>query len=265
MKLEWKTCLKVGVSIFVLYLCIHYWQPVMAVVAEALGAASPLLIGCVIAYPINILMSFYERKFFPRATQKGIVAVRRPICMLLAIITLVAVIALIMVLIVPQLISCVQVIFAELPGAITDLVAWLDKYDFLPDNILDKLMEVDWNSRIGQIIEVLTHRVSGRYLTYLQTLGIPYIFAGDTEIDMEEALFKLKAYFGIQKLLLEGGSILNGAFQRAGVIDELSLVVAPIVAEAEDKPLFLNSNLENYVLEDVQYRNGALWLNYRKN
>ena len=156
MKLEWKTCLKVGVSIFVLYLCIHYWQPVMAVVAEALGAASPLLIGCVIAYPINILMSFYERKFFPRATQKGIVAVRRPICMLLAAVTLVAVIALIMVLIVPQLISCVQVIFAELPGAITDLVAWLDKYDFLPDNILDKLMEVDWNSRIGQIIEVLT-------------------------------------------------------------------------------------------------------------
>ena len=156
MKLEWKTCLKVGVSVFLLYLCIHYWQPVMAVIGEAFGAAAPLLIGCIVAYPINILMSFYERKFFPRATKKGIVAVRRPICMLLAIITLLAVIALIMILIVPQLISCVQVIFAELPDAIRNVVSWLDKYDFLPDNILDKLMEVDWNSRIGQIIEVLT-------------------------------------------------------------------------------------------------------------
>jgi len=156
LKLEWKTCLKVGVSVFLLYLCIHYWQPVMAVIGEAFGAAAPLLIGCIVAYPINILMSFYERKFFPRATKKGIVAVRRPICMLLAIITLLAVIALIMILIVPQLISCVQVIFAELPDAIRNVVSWLDKYDFLPDNILDKLMEVDWNSRIGQIIEVLT-------------------------------------------------------------------------------------------------------------
>lgn len=116
----------------------------------------------------------------------------------------------------------------------------------------------------AKIIEVLTHQVSGRYLTYLQTMGIPYVFAGDTEIDIDEALFKLKAYFGISKLLLEGGSILNGAFQRAGVIDELSMVVSPIVADTEDKPLFLDSNLENYALEDVRYQNGALWLNYRR-
>lgn len=116
----------------------------------------------------------------------------------------------------------------------------------------------------AQIIEVLTHQVDRRYLHYLQTMDIPYIFAGDTEIDIEEALFKLKAYFGINKLLLEGGSILNGAFQRAGAIDELSLVVAPIVAEAEDKPLFMDSTLENYALEDVRYQNGALWLNYRR-
>ena len=115
----------------------------------------------------------------------------------------------------------------------------------------------------AQIIEVLTAQANPRYLTYLQSIGIPYIFAGDTEIDIEEALFKLKAYFGIEKLLLEGGSILNGAFQRVGVIDELSLVAAPIVADAEDKPLFMDSTLENYRLVDVQNHNGVLWLNYK--
>lgn len=115
----------------------------------------------------------------------------------------------------------------------------------------------------AQIIEVLTHQVDRRYLHYLQTMDIPYIFAGDTQIDEEEALFKLKAYFGINKLLLEGGSILNGAFQRAGVIDELSLVVAPVVAGAEDKPLFMDSVMSRYFLEDVRYQSGALWLNYK--
>ena len=116
----------------------------------------------------------------------------------------------------------------------------------------------------AQIIEVLTHQVSHQYLTYLQSMDIPYIFAGDTEIDIEEALSKLKAYFGINKLLLEGGSILNGAFQRAGVIDELSLVVAPTVADAEDKPLFMDAQMEHYTLEDVQYRNDTLWLKYKR-
>lgn len=115
-----------------------------------------------------------------------------------------------------------------------------------------------------QIIKVLTHQVSGQYLTYLRSMGIPYIFAGDTEIDIEEALFKLKTYFGIDKLLLEGGSILNGAFQRAGVIDEQSLVVDPVVAGTGDKPLFMDSALENHMLEDVRFQNGALWLNCKR-
>ena len=116
----------------------------------------------------------------------------------------------------------------------------------------------------AQIIEVLTHDIDLRYLTYLQSMGIPYIFAGDTEMDVEEALFKLKAYFGIKTLLLEGGSILDGAFQRVGVVDELSLVIDPVVAEAKDKPLFMNSVLEEYRLVDVKNHNGILWLNYKK-
>ena len=110
---------------------------------------------------------------------------------------------------------------------------------------------------------MLTAQADTRYLTYLQSMGIPHIFAGDTEIDIGEAMSKLKSYFGIETLLLEGGSILNGAFQRAGVIDELSLVVAPIVADAEDKPLFMDSTAENYRLVDVQNHDGILWLNYK--
>lgn len=115
----------------------------------------------------------------------------------------------------------------------------------------------------AQIIEVLTHQVSGQYLRYLQAMGIPYIFAGVSEIDIEAALFKLKAYFGIHTLLLEGGSILNGAFQRAGVIDELSLVVDPVIG-GEGKPLCMDSQVEEYHLAELKNNDGILWLNYRK-
>lgn len=116
----------------------------------------------------------------------------------------------------------------------------------------------------ARVIEVLTRQVDRRYLHYLQTMDIPYLFAGDTQLDVEEALFKLKSYFGIETLLLEGGSILNGAFQRAGVIDELSLVVAPLVAEEDSKPLFSDSVQETYRLKDTQAKYGAVWLRYQK-
>ena len=100
----------------------------------------------------------------------------------------------------------------------------------------------------AQIIEVLTHDIDLRYLTYLQSMGIPYIFAGDTEMDMEEALFKLKAYFGIKTLLLEGGSILNGAFLREDLVDELSLILFPSTGAEEDKPLFWQSATNRFAL-----------------
>ena len=129
----------------------------------------------------------------------------------------------------------------------------------------DRIIDVDEDPGYdkAQIIEVLTHDIDLRYLTYLQSMGISYIFAGDTEIDMEEALFKLRSYFGIKTLLLEGGSILNGAFQRAGVIDELSLVVDPVIG-GEGKPLCMDSKVEEYRLVDLKNHDGILWLNYKK-
>ena len=115
----------------------------------------------------------------------------------------------------------------------------------------------------ARIIEVLTEQADPRYLSYLEKMEIPYIFAGETEIDVEFALFKLKNVVGMQTLLLEGGSILNGAFQRAGLIDELSLVVDPVIG-GEGKPLCMDSRVEEYRLEAVKNDNGILWMHYRR-
>lgn len=116
----------------------------------------------------------------------------------------------------------------------------------------------------AQIIEVLTEQVDERYLGYLESLDIPYIFAGETEIDVDFALFKLKNILGCKTLLLEGGSIINGSFQRADAIDELSLVVAPIVADKNDKPLFMDSTIKNFELTKSQNINGNLVLSYKR-
>ena len=116
----------------------------------------------------------------------------------------------------------------------------------------------------AQIIEVLSEDVDERYLGYLEAMEIPYIFAGETAIDVELALFKLKTIIGCETLLLEGGSIINGAFERAGVVDELSLVVAPMIAGKDSKPLFMDSDIENFELLKVDNENGNLVLNYKR-
>ena len=116
----------------------------------------------------------------------------------------------------------------------------------------------------AQIIEVLSEQVDERYLGYLEAMEIPYIFAGKDSIDVELALFKLKNIFGCDTLLLEGGSIINGAFQRAGAVDELSLVVAPMVAGKDSKPLFMDADIVNFELVKAENENGSLVLNYKR-
>ena len=116
----------------------------------------------------------------------------------------------------------------------------------------------------AQIIEVLSEQVDARYLGYLESLGIPYIFAGEDVIDVELALFKLKNIIGCNTLLLEGGSIINGAFERAGAVDEISLVVAPTVADKESKPLFTDADLTDFELIKAEREKSVLVLRYKR-
>ena len=116
----------------------------------------------------------------------------------------------------------------------------------------------------AQIIEVLTEAVDECYLGYLEEMEIPYIFAGEDSIDVDFALFKLKNIIGCNTLLLEGGSIINGAFERAGAVDELSLVVAHTVAGKDSKPLFTDADMADFELVKAVNENGNLVLNYKR-
>lgn len=114
----------------------------------------------------------------------------------------------------------------------------------------------------AEIIEILSEEVDGRYLAYLQEKKIPYLFAGKDAIDVSLALCKLKTLFGCETLLLEGGSIINGAFLRAQAVDEVSLVVAPMEADKGDKPLFMNATMRSAVVTSSETENGCTVLRY---
>ena len=152
MKLQWKTLLQIGVSIFVLYLCIHFWPAIGGLVGTLLGAAVPLVIGCIIAYILNILMSAYERAWPGKKVSKA----KRPICLVGAILTLCAIVGLVIWLVAPQLGSCFQLIFAELPGFLENITNRIRDWGILPEDIVTTLENVDWQSLIAQFAELLT-------------------------------------------------------------------------------------------------------------
>lgn len=156
MKIEWKSCIRLGVSAFLLFLCISYWSAFTRLLGTLVGAAMPLLIGCVIAYIINILMTFYERHYFPKSKSKAVLKSRRAVCMLAAFATLVLVVILLVRMVVPELMACVELLISQVPGAFNALIDWLESVGIVPEDLLAPLQNVDWKSKIEQIIGVLT-------------------------------------------------------------------------------------------------------------
>ncbi len=155
-KIENKTIIKIALAVIGVYLVIHYWTTVSGFLGTLFSASVPLLFGFVISYPLNILMKFYERHWFPKSKKSFVEKSRRPVCLIGSILTIAGIISLIIVLIAPQLVNCIKLLVAEVPAAINMLVEKLRTIDFISKDLINTLSSIDWKSRINDIIETVT-------------------------------------------------------------------------------------------------------------
>jgi riboflavin biosynthesis pyrimidine reductase len=119
------------------------------------------------------------------------------------------------------------------------------------------------------VITVLTERVPDRYLSFLQQTGVSYIFGGKRELDLRRVLRKLRSTFGVKRLLLEGGGKINGSFLAADLIDELSLIVAPIADGGIGTPTLFDAREGQgparplKLIAAKRLRGDLVWLRYK--
>jgi 2,5-diamino-6-(ribosylamino)-4(3H)-pyrimidinone 5'-phosphate reductase len=119
------------------------------------------------------------------------------------------------------------------------------------------------------LICVVSEQVPEDYLDMLQQAGVSYIVAGKASVNLRKAVNQLRKHFGIRTLLLEGGGHINGAFLQAGLVDELSLLVAPGIDGRHEIPAVfdgLSQSKKKAValrLKSLERRKrDTLWLRY---
>jgi 2,5-diamino-6-(ribosylamino)-4(3H)-pyrimidinone 5'-phosphate reductase len=110
----------------------------------------------------------------------------------------------------------------------------------------------------------------GDYLDYLTQRHIQYIVAGKNRVDLREALEQLNARYGVKTVRVDSGGILNGVLLRAGLVDEVSLLISPaLVGGISPRSMFRAPDLTSPqgVIQlrfiDVQVLEGdTVWLRY---
>ncbi|MBR6668949.1 MAG: AI-2E family transporter [Clostridia bacterium] len=231
MKLTWKTCLRAGITVVLVYLACTYWKDLVKVVSLALGAASPLIIGAVVAYVANILMGFYERHFFVKSKKPIVKKIRRPVCMALAFLTAMLAIVWMLTTVIPELIKCVELIIASLPNALNKAYAWLDERIQLGSLLKEMNLALpdansDWKKAIGSTLNIVLTGVGGAAKVAVNAVSSVFSTVVTTFLAVVFAIYLLigKESLGAQFIRLSrtylGDTFTDRALYVLRVVDE---------------------------------------------
>jgi riboflavin biosynthesis pyrimidine reductase len=139
---------------------------------------------------------------------------------------------------------------------------------------IDPQGRVAWksNTALGShVVEVVSEAVADDYLAYLQSINVSYMFGGKSEIDLKKVVQTLETELGVKKLIVEGGSRVSGAFVNEGLVDEVSVLIIPLVDGRCEHPSSFEVAMDKWqapaylTLASVEkLENGAVWLRYTK-
>jgi len=107
-------------------------------------------------------------------------------------------------------------------------------------------------------------------LERLAAKGVPVIVCGDRRVDLRAALETLAARHAVRTVRVDSGGALSGALVRAGLVDEVSVLLEPVVVGGVSPRTFLRGpdptapeDVARLHLQKVeQFDDGLVWLRY---
>lgn len=120
------------------------------------------------------------------------------------------------------------------------------------------------------LVCVVGEQTPQEYLDYLMSKQISYICAGKESINLKKAMELAATEFGVKRLAVLGGGVINGAFVKEGLIDEYSILFAPgidarkgCVASFDGLPNVKRNPYPLTLTGCKKLANGVVWLKYK--
>ena len=205
----------------VLYVLLTHITGVLAIVRQILGYFMPLILGCVLAYLVNPLAKWFEKKIFRKVSKEKI---RWSVSVILAFVTVVLLLSFLLGTLIPQLIDSIRTFsgnFDDYVAAFQDLIErWqLSKYvdvkKFMSSSEnMWKTIIVYVSDNIGNIVDASAD-VGKRLINWLLGLILSiYLLMAKTSVRSGiarflKAVFSKNKYSSLRSFLLRCDDILS--------------------------------------------------------
>lgn len=156
-----------------LILVIKYSDAVLRGGQMLLSILMPMLLGCAMAYVLNILTTKLERLPFLKDPASPVYRFRRGISILGALAIIVLLIVLIVQIIIPQLAEAFAVVLAGIPPMLERMAAWVSRQEIPIPQIQEWIgsLEVNWPQLVQKAVGYLSSGVSGVLNVTFSVLG----------------------------------------------------------------------------------------------
>jgi 2,5-diamino-6-(ribosylamino)-4(3H)-pyrimidinone 5'-phosphate reductase len=119
-------------------------------------------------------------------------------------------------------------------------------------------------------VALCSHATPQSHRDDLQQQGVDTIVAGDERVDLRVALEELRARYQVKVLRVDSGGVLNGVLLRAGLVDEVSVVISPeLVGGTTTNSMFIAPDLSSAsgviplkLLHVSNVKEDFVWLRY---
>lgn len=121
-----------------------------------IGIVKPFLVGGAMAFVVNIPMKAIEKHLFKKSKSSAAEKLKRPVSLVLALLSILLVIIFVVVTVVPQLTRTVMELGNQIPIFINDLFIKVEELFATNPEMLRQIeqlqeMQIDWNSIVGNI------------------------------------------------------------------------------------------------------------------
>jgi 2,5-diamino-6-(ribosylamino)-4(3H)-pyrimidinone 5'-phosphate reductase len=115
------------------------------------------------------------------------------------------------------------------------------------------------------VIVLVSKSTPADYLQHLQQRNYRFIMTGDKKVDLTQALEKLSGDLEIKRIMTDTGSVLGNLLINIGLVNEISLLVHPLIIGQKYYPMFadINKITDLKLIKSETYDNGCVWNVYR--
>jgi len=109
----------------------------------------------------------------------------------------------------------------------------------------------------------VSEETPAEYVRHLEERNYDHHVVGKKHIDIEQALWLLSEKYGIKTILVDTGQILGNLLLNHGFVNEISLLIHPVIVGATAYNMFSRANnMKLKLCQSESLENDHVWLVY---